>query len=65
MSQVLIFTSWTDARAGVAANVLLLCGVVYGFASEGSSGYRAGGTVRFVPQDWHGRSMIASSPTLN
>jgi hypothetical protein len=42
VSQVLIFSTWADARAGLAANLLLLVGVVYGYASEGPAGYRAG-----------------------
>ncbi len=41
LSQALIFSGWTDAKAGLAPNVLLLIGVVYGFAAEGPSSYRA------------------------
>lgn len=35
ISQVVIFSSWGDARFGTIANVLVLAGVVYGFASQG------------------------------
>lgn len=29
LSQAVIFTSWTDAKAGTVANILLLAGVAY------------------------------------
>lgn len=35
LSQIVIIASWSDAKFGTIANVLLLCAVVYGFASEG------------------------------
>lgn len=41
LSQLLVISSWADAQAGLAANLLLLVGVVYGYASEGPTGYRA------------------------
>ncbi len=41
LSQVLIISSWADAKAGLGANLLLLVGVIYGFACEGPLGYRA------------------------
>lgn len=41
VSQVLIISTWTDARAGLGPNLLLLAGVAYGFASEGPVSYRA------------------------
>jgi uncharacterized membrane protein YphA (DoxX/SURF4 family) len=41
VSQAVIFTSWTDARAGTLANVLLLCAAVYGFAAHGPTSFRA------------------------
>ncbi len=41
LSQLAISTSWADARFGTIANVLILMGVVYGFASEGPLGFRA------------------------
>jgi len=34
-SQVVIMTSWSDAKAGTLANVILLTAVVYGCASQG------------------------------
>jgi hypothetical protein len=34
-SQVVIVTSWTDARFGTVANLVLLAGVAYGFAARG------------------------------
>lgn len=34
-SQAVILTSWTDARFGTVANVLLLVAVAYGFAHQG------------------------------
>lgn len=41
VSQVAIVTSWTDAKAGTLANVVLLVAVGYGFVSEGPTSYRA------------------------
>ena len=41
VSQTLVFASWDDAKAGLAANALLVCGVGYGYAAEGPRGYRA------------------------
>lgn len=41
ISQVVIVSSWGDAKAGTAANVLLLTAVVYGVASQGPRSYRA------------------------
>jgi hypothetical protein len=41
ISQLVIVTSWTDARAGTIANVILLVAVVYGWASQGPRGARA------------------------
>jgi hypothetical protein len=40
-SQTVIFTLWSDAKAGVVANIILLVAVVYGFASGGPASYRA------------------------
>ncbi|KAB7745606.1 hypothetical protein GA707_06775 [Nostocoides sp. F2B08] len=34
VSQVAILTSWTDARAGTAVNVLMLAAAAYGFATR-------------------------------
>ncbi len=41
LSQVVISSSWTDAKFGTIANVILLAGVVYGFAAEGPLSLRA------------------------
>jgi hypothetical protein len=40
-SQIVIVTSWADAKAGTIANVVLLLAVVYGWASQGPQGARA------------------------
>jgi uncharacterized protein DUF6544 len=40
-SQMVIVTSWADAKAGTIANVILLGAVVYGWASQGPQGARA------------------------
>jgi hypothetical protein len=41
LSQILVFRSWTDARWGTLANVLVLAGVALGFLSQGPSSMRA------------------------
>jgi hypothetical protein len=41
VSQGLIVTSWTDAKAGTAANVLLLIAAVYGFRAHGPTSFRS------------------------
>jgi hypothetical protein len=41
LSQIVIVSSWGDAKFGTIANVLVLVGVVYGFASEGPFSSRA------------------------
>lgn len=41
LSQLVLFMSWHDARAGTLANVVLLVGVVMRFASHGPYGLRA------------------------
>lgn len=41
VSQAVIVTSWTDAKFGTLANALALVGVVYGFASQGPTSFRA------------------------
>ena len=41
VSQVVIATSWADARYGTIANVIALAGVVLGFLSQGPSSFRA------------------------
>jgi hypothetical protein len=37
MSQGLIITAWSDAKAGTLANVVLLVAVAFGYASRGST----------------------------
>lgn len=41
VSQAVIVTSWTDAKAGTAANVLLTFVAVYGFCANGPTSFRA------------------------
>ena len=41
VSQAVIVTSWTDAKVGTVANVVLVAAVVYGWASQGPRGARA------------------------
>jgi hypothetical protein len=41
LSQSVIATAWSDAKAGSIVNVLVLGGVVYGFASQGPLSLRA------------------------
>ena len=41
VSQTVILTSWSDAKAGTLANAVLLAAVVHGFASQGPRSYRA------------------------
>jgi hypothetical protein len=40
-SQSVIFTSWSDARAGTLANILLLLAALHGYASQGPRSLRA------------------------
>jgi len=41
VSQATILTAWDDAKAGTAANVIVLVAVLYGFFSQGPFGLRA------------------------
>ncbi|MGL5811332.1 MAG: DUF6544 family protein [Nocardioides sp.] len=41
LSQAAILTSWNDAKAGTLGNVVLVIAAVYGFRSQGPTGYRA------------------------
>jgi G5-linked-Ubiquitin-like domain len=41
VSQGVILTAWSDAKAGTVANLILLAAVVYGYASQGPRSYRA------------------------
>ena len=38
ISQAVIITSWSDARVGTIVNIVLLVGVIYGWASQGPTG---------------------------
>jgi hypothetical protein len=40
VSQGVIFTSWSDAKVGTVANVILLVAVTFGYASRGSTNTR-------------------------
>lgn len=40
LSQIVILSSWSDAKLGTIANAVLLAGVVYGFASQGPLSFR-------------------------
>jgi len=40
VSQVVIVTSWSDAKFGTLANAIALVGVAYGFASQGPASFR-------------------------
>jgi hypothetical protein len=41
LSQIAIVSSWTDAKVGTIANVLILAGAVYGLASQGPASFRS------------------------
>jgi hypothetical protein len=41
LSQVAILTSWNDAKAGTAANLVLVLAAAYGFASVGPTSFHA------------------------
>ncbi|MGV9012503.1 MAG: DUF6544 family protein [Flavobacteriales bacterium] len=41
VSQVVLMTSWSDARYGTIANVIILVGVVFGFLSQAPWSFRA------------------------
>lgn len=41
VSQAVILTSWSDAKAGTLPNVVLLLAAGYGYASQARTGYRA------------------------
>ncbi len=40
LSQIVIVSSWGDAKVGTIANLLVLAGVVYGFAAQGPLSFR-------------------------
>ena len=41
VSQAVIFSSWSDAKFGTLANILLLAGVAYGYFTQGPASFRA------------------------
>ncbi len=41
LSQAVILSSWSDAKAGTVVNAVLLVAAVYGWASRGPTSYRA------------------------
>ncbi len=41
LSQIVIISSWSDAKFGTVANVIVLAGVIYGFVSQGPPSFRA------------------------
>lgn len=41
LSQTAIMASWTDAKVGTLANLVILLGAIYGFASQGPWSFRA------------------------
>jgi hypothetical protein len=41
VSQVMVFTSWSDAKVGTVANALMLCAAGYGFLRDGPGSFRA------------------------
>jgi len=41
ISQLVVLSAWSDAKFGTVANVLVMMGVVYGFASLGPVSFRA------------------------
>ncbi|MBL8924078.1 MAG: hypothetical protein JNJ54_34795 [Myxococcaceae bacterium] len=54
-SQWVIVSSWSDAKFGTAANVILLVAVVYGFASQGPLSFRA-------EYEREARALLAAAP---
>jgi hypothetical protein len=61
VSQVVIVTSWSDARYATIANVIVLVGVALGFLSQGPSSLRAEYD-REIPR-LRGRLIIALLPS--
>ena len=49
-SQAVIVTSWSDAKVGTVANIILVLAALYGFLSLGPSSFHA---------DWHERAAAA------
>jgi hypothetical protein len=57
LSQVVILTSWTDAKAGTVANVVLLAVAVLGFAAHGPTSFAA-------EWDHRTRSALRATPAV-
>ena len=55
-SQGVIFSSWSDAKAGTLANVILLGALLHGYATQGPTSYRA---------EYHRRVAAALSEPLH
>lgn len=60
VSQAVIFASWTDAKAGTAANLILLAGVAYGFFTQGPTSFRA----RYEQDVRAGVARLVETPVL-
>ncbi len=60
VSQAVIVTSWADAKAGTAANVLLAMAAVYGFRADGPTSYRA--RYRRLVDETVGAALSAAGP---
>jgi hypothetical protein len=59
-SQVVILTSWADARYGTIANVILLVGVALGFLAQGPWSFRA----EYDRESSQGRDRAVATPLL-
>lgn len=59
VSQAVIITAWSDAKFGSVVNLILLAGVVYGFAAHGPLSFRAEYTRQI-----QARVDLASAPSL-
>jgi hypothetical protein len=60
VSQIAIVTSWSDARYGTVANVVVLVGVALGFLSHGPLSFRA----EFDREMTHGLGRAVTTPLL-
>lgn len=61
VSQAVIFTSWSDAKAGTVANVVLAMAAVYGFRSQGPASFRA--RFRHLERETIAAAMLADATT--
>ncbi len=60
VSQVVIATSWNDAKAGTAVNIVLLLVAGYGFASVGPVSFHA----QWIAQSTRALAAVEPEPTL-